>query len=94
MTSTVSVTFEVVSVTRLHSAGRLLALATVEIDLDGVPLTLNGVQVLRTPAGKMQCRAPHYRGPTGEWLPAVTLPDELERAIGREILAGFMEPGT
>jgi hypothetical protein len=92
MSDTVSVSFEVVSVTRLHSAGHLLALATVEIDLDGVALTLHGVQVVRTPAGKLQCRAAHYRTPTGEWAPAVILPDELERAIGAEILAGLVEP--
>jgi stage V sporulation protein G len=92
MTDIVSVTFVVTELRRLPNAGRVLALATVEIDLDGVALALHGVQVLRTPTGKLQARAPHYRAQTGQWLPAVTLPDELERAIGREILAGFVEP--
>jgi stage V sporulation protein G len=92
MSDTVSVSFEVVSVTRLHRAGRLLALATVEIDLDGVALTLHGVQVIQLPNGRLQCRAAHYRAQTGTWAPCITLPDELERAIGREILAGFVEP--
>jgi hypothetical protein len=94
MSSTIPVTFVVTQLRRLHSAGQLLALATVAIDLDGVALTLHGVQVLRLPNGKLQCKAPHYRAQTGQWLPAVTLPDELERAIGAEILAAFTEPCT
>jgi hypothetical protein len=92
MTDTIGVSFTVTELRRLRSAGHLLALATVEIDLDGVALTLHGVQVLRLPNGKLQCRAAHYRAQTGQWLPAVTLPEELEVAIGREILAAFTEP--
>jgi stage V sporulation protein G len=92
MSDTVHIAFTVTELRRLHSAGRLLALATVEIDLDGVLLTLNGVQVIQLPNGKLQCRAAHYRTPTGEWAPAVTLPDELEMAIGAEILSGFVDP--
>jgi hypothetical protein len=84
MSSTVPVTFTVTELRRLHRAGNLLALATVEVDLDGVALTLHGVQVLRLPTGRLQCRAPHYRAQTGAWVPAVTLPDELEVAIGRD----------
>jgi hypothetical protein len=92
MTDTIGVSFTVTELRRLHSAGRLLALATVAIDLDGVALTLHGVQVLRLANGKLQARAAHYRTPTGAWAPAITLPDELERAIGVEILAAFVEP--
>jgi hypothetical protein len=84
MSSTVPVTFTVTELRRLHRAGNLLALATVEVDLDGVALTLHGVQVLRLPTGRLQCRAPHYRAQIGAWVPAVTLPDELEVAIGRD----------
>ena len=94
MSDTVSVSFVVVSVTRLHSAGNLLALASIAIDLDGIELTMSGIQVVRTPAGKLQCKAPHHRLPTGQWVPSIVLPDELERAIGREVLAGFTEPCT
>jgi DNA-binding cell septation regulator SpoVG len=94
MTDTIPVRFEVVELRRLHSAGRLLALATVELDLGGIELTLHGVQVIQLPNGKLQCNAPRYRTPTGEWAPAVTLPDELELAIGAEILAAFTDPSS
>jgi hypothetical protein len=92
-TVAVPVTFEVTDLRRLHGTGRLLALASVSVDLDGVAVVLHGVQVLRLPTGRLQCRAPHYRNPTtGEWLPAVTLPDALELAIGAEVLALVSEP--
>jgi hypothetical protein len=91
---TTIVRFEVVEFRRLHGARDLLALATVEIDLGGVAIVLHGVQARRLPNGKIQARAPHYRTPTGEWAPAITLPDELERAIGAEILALVTESCT
>jgi hypothetical protein len=62
-------------------------LASVAIDFDGVEILLHGVQVLRLPTGRLQCRAPNYRTTTGTWAPAVTLPDEVEMAIGHEVLA-------
>ena len=88
---TVSASITVAGVHRTPGSGRLLALASVAIDLDGIELALHGVQIVRLPTGRLRCQAPHYRGPTGAWLPAVTLPEELEIAIGREVLAGFME---
>ena len=91
MTDTLPVTFTVTALRRLHSTGRLLALATVDLDLDGVAMTLHGVQVTRLPNGSLQCSAPRYRTPTGEWAPAVTLPDELEVAIGAEVIAAFLD---
>jgi hypothetical protein len=92
MASTIAITFTVTDLRRLHSAGNLLALATVALDLDGVAMTLHGVAITRLPNGSLQCRAPHYRAQTGAWVPAVTLPEDLAVAIGREVLAGFVEP--
>ncbi len=94
VTDTVLTTFELIEFRRIRSAGNLLALACITIDLGGVEVLLHGVQVLRTPAGKIQCRAPHYRSVTGEWLPAVVLPEALERAIGAEILAAYTDPSA
>jgi hypothetical protein len=94
MTSTVSVSFSVTSLQRLRAAGNPRALATAKVNLGGIELTLSGIEVVRTSNGKLQARAPRYRTQTGVWAPAVTLPDELERAIGVEILAMFVEPGT
>lgn len=90
--ATIPVTFTVTSLRHLHDAGRLLVLADVTMDLGGIEIALHGVQVLRLPTGRLRCQAPRHRSHTGEWLPAVTLPEELELAIGREVMtaAGFV----
>lgn len=83
--STATVTFVVTRVERLSGAGRLVALATVEIDLEGVVIVVQGVQVIRH-RGRITTQAPRFRNPrTGIWTPAVILPDELGCAIAREL---------
>ncbi|MBN8899875.1 MAG: hypothetical protein J0H57_02490 [Rhodospirillales bacterium] len=86
-----SVTFEVTSLRRLHGAGPVVALASVSVDLDGVELELHGLQVRRRPDGLLECKAPHFRDTTGTWRTAITLPPELEDAIGREVVAAALE---
>jgi hypothetical protein len=82
---TATVTFTVTDVERIEGAGRLAALAAIEIELDGVALTVRGVRVLRQ-KDRITTEAPRYRDPrTGQWLPALILPDELGRAIAREL---------
>ncbi len=81
-----SVTFQVEHVEKVN-AGRLVALATVLINVDGVELRIQGVRIMSTPTGVLMVEAPRFRRPGGEWVPAVTLPEELKRAIAAEILA-------
>lgn len=92
----IAVEFTVSNIRHVHDAGRLLALATVTIELAGIEIALNGVQVRRLPNGKLRCQAPQFRTHTGTWEPAVTMPEELEEAIGREVLTagGFMDEGS
>jgi hypothetical protein len=83
--STATVTFVVTGLERICGAGRLLALASVEIDLEGVVILVQGVQVIRH-RGHVTTQAPRFRNPkTGAWTPAVVLPDELGAAIAQEV---------
>jgi hypothetical protein len=83
--ATATVTFTVTDVERVEGAGRLAALAAIEIELDGVALTVQGVRVLRH-NNRITTEPPRYRDPrTGRWLPALILPDELGAAIAREV---------
>lgn len=83
--ATTTVTFTVTEMERVQGAGRLSALAAIELELDGIGLTVQGVRVIRR-NGRVIIEAPHYRNPrTGQWLPALILPDELGVAIAREI---------
>jgi hypothetical protein len=79
------VTFTVTALEHIEGHGRLLALATLEIDFEGVTLWLQGVQVVRQ-GKRVTTQAPHFRDPkNGVWVPAVILPDELGAAIAREV---------
>lgn len=71
--------------------GQIIALAAVEIELDGVAFALNGLQVIRTRDASSGREAtgvalPRYRAPDGQWRPAVDLPDELSQPITTAIL--------
>jgi hypothetical protein len=80
-----TVTFTVTGLERIEGHGRLLALATLEIEFDGVRLGLQGVQVIRR-GKRITTQAPRFRNPkTGVWAPAVILPDELGAAIAQEV---------
>lgn len=83
--STSTVTFTVTEVERIAGCGRLAALAAIEIELDGIALLVQGVRVVRQ-NNRLATEAPRYRDPrTGQWRPALILPDELGRAIAREV---------
>ena len=82
---TATVIFTVTDVARIEGAGRLAALAAIEIELDGIALTVQGIRVLRQ-KNRMTTEAPRYRDPrSGRWLPALILPDEFGAAIAREV---------
>jgi hypothetical protein len=83
--ATTIVTFTVTDVERVRGAGRLVALAKVELELDGVVLVMQGVRVMRERGG-ITVQPPRSRDPrTGNWIPALLVPAELGQAIAREL---------
>jgi stage V sporulation protein G len=88
---TSTATISVLQVTPIH-AGRVLALADVELILDGVSLVIHGVQV-RADASKTEITLPNYRAPDGSWKTAVTLPDEVRGPMADVVIAAAMEAG-
>ena len=83
--ATTIVTFTVTDVEPVRGAGRLVALAKVELELDGVVLIMQGVRVMRQ-RDLITMQAPRFRDPrTGNWVPALIVPAELGEAIAREI---------
>lgn len=81
------VTITVIGVEQVRGRGPLIGLAIVELDVAGVVLTLQGVQVLRLPGGSVVCRSPQFRRSNGAWASAAVLPPELAEALGTEVLA-------
>lgn len=86
----VAVEFTVLEVEPVPGAGRLVAVALVELDFAGVGFALQvlqRVQVVRGSDGGLSCRAPEWRHPaSGRWYPAVIAPPELIAAIADAVL--------
>ena len=74
--SLVSIT--VLSVTPLR-AGRLFALASVEIDIDGIRIEVRGIRAMRVSTGETRVELPTFRDATGQSRAAIILPDESPR---------------
>ncbi len=71
----------------VSGVGRLVGLAVVAMDLGGVEMVLQGVQVIRRDDGLLTVRSPVWRDPMSqEWVPAVVLDDVLTAAIAREVV--------
>ena len=82
----VPVRYEVLGIETVRGAGRLVALAVVVLEVEGVSLTLQGVQVVRD-GESLTCRAPTFRHPrTGCAWPAVVLPPVVAAAVAAEVL--------
>jgi hypothetical protein len=86
--STVSIT--VLSVKPVKF-GKIFALASVEVDIDGVLLVIHGVRAIRAhPIGTL-IDLPMFRDENGVWRRAITLPDEICGPIGRAVLDELVE---
>lgn len=91
MTDTAAVSVHVLSVQPVKAKGKLLALASVEIDVEGITFILHGVQVVRSKDPKTGAEAvgvdlPRYRSSDGSWQQALTLPPELRKPIAHAVL--------
>jgi hypothetical protein len=69
--------------------GGVLALATVEISISGVPITLQGLNVRRGLDGVMTVELPMFDHPSGARFPSVGLYDDLARGVADEIIAAW-----
>lgn len=86
---TTTVSFTLLSLERARDRGRLLGLASAEILLADVAVTVQGIRIIYEPDGSLLVQPPRFRHPDGHWLPAVVLPPELAEAIAAEVLDAF-----
>ena len=68
------------------NGGKLFALATVEIDIDGIIIVVRGIQALRIEPTRTRIELPKFRDAGGRWRSALSLPDEVKGPIGDAIL--------
>ncbi len=86
VSGTTTATVEVLSLATVRGRGRLIGMAMVEVVLDGVPIILQGVRVLRRADGMAVVEMPCHRHTDGDLVPAVVLPEELEEEVCRQVL--------
>ena len=87
--SLVSIT--VLSVTPMR-AGRLFALASVEIEIDGIRIEVRGIRAMRAP-GATRVELPKFRDAAGQSCAAIVLPDEVHGPIGDAVIEALIERG-
>ena len=75
-------------------AGKLFALASVEVDIDGVQIAIHGIRALHVadPIGT-RIELPQFRNLNGRWQTAITLPEEVRGPIGDAVLNALIERG-
>ena len=88
--STVLITVRSVTPVR---AGKLFALASVEVDLDGVQFEIHGIRATRVEPVGTKIELPVFRDATGISRPAITLPEEVRGPIGDIVLDALIDRG-
>jgi stage V sporulation protein G len=74
-------------------AGKLFALASVEIDIDGVQIEVHGIRALGVQPVGTRIELPEFRDALGILRPPVTLPEEVRGPIGDAVLDVLVERG-
>lgn len=89
-TSTATIT--VLHLSPISGAGKLRALADVELLIDGVAMVIHGIQV-RADGDGTQIALPRYRASDGQWRAALPLPEEVREPMGDAVIAAATEAG-
>jgi len=83
----------VLSVTPART-GKLFALASVEVDIDGVQIAIHGIRALHAAdSAGTRIELPQFRDLNGRWQTAITLPEEVRGPIGDAVLNELIERG-
>ena len=90
--TTTPVSITVLSVTAMR-AGKLFAIAAVEIDVDGVRIEIHGIRALHVPPAATRIELPTFRNAAGRSQAAVILPEEVRGPIGDAVLDQLVEIG-
>ena len=91
MNSTTTFVEVIVGEVRAVRRGRVLALASAELVVDGVAFVVHGLQVVHgrdamTGREATGVELPRFRDPRGVWCPALDLPEELRKPLGDAVL--------
>jgi stage V sporulation protein G len=68
------------------TGGKLFALVTAEIDIDGVAVIVHGIQAVRCEPAGTRIELPKFRDASGTWRSALELPEEIKGPLGDGVL--------
>src|ERR1700675_158169 len=88
--SLVSIT--VLSVIPLR-AGKLFALASVEIDIDGIRIEVRGIRAMRVRTGETRVELATFRDAAGQSRTAIVVHDEVHGTIADAVIEALIERG-
>jgi hypothetical protein len=95
MEETATVIVAVVEIVGTPGAGRLMALATVDLEIEGVAMRLTGVRLVKRRDQDVTVELPMTRDPLGRQVPCIQFPPEIheaiEEAITREVVGRVAE---
>lgn len=77
-----------VQIERIERGG-VLALACVEINIAGIPVTLQGLELRRGLDGVLSAHLPMFDHPAGGRFPIIGLYDDLARGVVDEVIAAW-----
>jgi hypothetical protein len=87
VTDTVPVSYAVTSLEHVSGRGDLVPLAAVEIEIANIPVTIQGVRVVRRRDDLLAVEAPTFKSPRdGRSTPAILLPPALRDALATEVI--------
>ena len=91
---TAGVSVSVLSIAATPGAGRLSALAAVELAIEGVSIVLRSVRMVRSASGDVMVDLTTIRDQDGRAVPIVDLPPELAGAIDLAVWREVIETAS
>jgi stage V sporulation protein G len=73
------------------SAGKLFALASVEVDIDRAQITIHGIRAVRVDTTGTRIELPKFRNAPRVPRSVITLPDEIRGPVGDAVLDALIE---
>jgi hypothetical protein len=91
-TARVPIELTIIAHEAVRNRGTLLALVVVDVDIAGVVIRLQGVEIHRSKLRKLTIAAPQFRAANGKRHPAVLMPPDVMRLMLELFVERYMDP--
>jgi hypothetical protein len=88
---TATVIVSVLQITPATGQGRIMAIATVLISIEGIEMEISGVKLIAKRDGNVTVEMPSTRDAMGRETPIIKLPEEISFAIDKAVRKEILE---